>query len=311
MFNNRYSILIALVYFFSTNLSHAQNSIFKLTGDIITIPISLIDAYPMIAGEVNGVKGKFFFDTGLKTAIEINENVVPLDRDKMKAYRESRTGSNQIFKMSMNESINEVKLINGLKFENLKNIQSGNFQHIQNITSVDCLGYIGYDFFHGYIVKLDYLRRRLIFYKNSLEREKNKDFLADEIVVAVLDFDISNAQNHPVINARIGDLELQVSMDTGQFGCLQVTEEGKATLEKQNSLRQLSPKLVNVKDITLDNKFTTKLKGMYLITDDSFSHVKKHINIRTDNYMSIGHRLLDEFNTVWDFENKKLYLLER
>ena len=306
------SLTIIFFYVFTTVKLYSQKSgEFILTGDKITLPITIIDAYPMIAGEVNGVKGKFFFDTGLKDAIQINENVAPLDKDKMKLYRESITGSRQVFKMFMNESIKEVKLINGTTFENLKNIESANFQHIQNITSVDCLGYIGYDFFDGYIVKMDYLKRRLTFYKNGSERNISKDFLEDEIVIAVLNFDVSNSKNHPVINAKIGDLELQVALDTGQFGALQVTPEGREQLESQNSLRQLNTSLVNIKDVTLDNKFKIDLKGMYLITDDLFSHVKEHMKIKTENFMTIGHRLLDEYNTIWDFENGKLYLLER
>lgn len=284
---------------------------FKLEDDIIVFPIKIIDAFPMIGGEANGLKGYFFFDTGLNTAIEINHNFVPLDKDKSKEIGNAFTGSGQNFEIRLNDNINEVKLINGLTFKNLNNIQSGNFQHIQNVTTVDCLGYIGYEFFEGYIAKMDYVRRRLTFYKNSEERQKSKDFLQNENIIAVLDFKLLKLKNIPVLMGKIGDIELQIAMDTGQYGMLQIVEEDKSKLIQQNILKALSPSLFNINEIILDNKYSTKLKGIYLITDESKAYAKKPIQISTVNFLSLGHRLLDEYNTVWDYENKKLYLLER
>jgi hypothetical protein len=54
----------------------------ELHGDIVIFPITLINVYPFISGSVNGIEGKFMFDTGFGTAIIINDNFVKLTDKK-------------------------------------------------------------------------------------------------------------------------------------------------------------------------------------------------------------------------------------
>jgi hypothetical protein len=94
------------------------NQVFENTpvlhGDTIAFPITLVNAYPFISVTVNGIKGKFMFDTGLKSAIEINDNVVNLP-GKKKVGR-GNVGSGQSFTTNMNDTIAEVKFPNGLTY---------------------------------------------------------------------------------------------------------------------------------------------------------------------------------------------------
>src|ERR1700733_7462277 len=57
-------------------------NIAELHGDSIDFPLTLVNAYPFVSVEVNGVKGKFMFDTGLNSGIEINDNAVNLPGKK-------------------------------------------------------------------------------------------------------------------------------------------------------------------------------------------------------------------------------------
>lgn len=57
---------------------------FVPTEDIVVFPITLINAFPFISGEVNGIKGKFMFDTGNQNALDINDNMVELPGKKQK-----------------------------------------------------------------------------------------------------------------------------------------------------------------------------------------------------------------------------------
>jgi hypothetical protein len=54
------------------------------------------------------VKGKFMFDTGLNSAIEINDNAINLPGKK--AVNKGQVGSGQSFMKSVNDTITEVKL---------------------------------------------------------------------------------------------------------------------------------------------------------------------------------------------------------
>src|SRR5690606_15542617 len=55
---------------------------FQLTGDSISFPLTIVDYYPFISGEVNGVKGKFMFDTGHQGALSINSTIFSLNSQK-------------------------------------------------------------------------------------------------------------------------------------------------------------------------------------------------------------------------------------
>src|SRR5690554_1389171 len=85
---------------------------FQLTGDVVSFPLTIVNSYPFISGEVNGVKGKFMFDTGHKEAISINNNIVPLTAQK--EIGGGSTGSGQKFRRYTNDIIEEVHLVNGL-----------------------------------------------------------------------------------------------------------------------------------------------------------------------------------------------------
>jgi hypothetical protein len=111
----------------------------ELHGDSIVFPLTLVNAYPFISVEVNGVKGKFMFDTGLNSGIDINDNAVKLPNKK--ALNRSQVGSGQSFVKNINDTIAEVKFKNGLTYHNLLNINSANFDFLQNNITPDCIGW--------------------------------------------------------------------------------------------------------------------------------------------------------------------------
>src|SRR5476651_974455 len=166
-----------------------------LHGDSIVFSITLVNAFPFISGEVNGIKGKFMFDTGNGSAIEINDNMVVLPKKKKSGS--GIVGSGQSFSVNINDTVAEVKFANGYTYRDLLHIKSANYDFLQGITP-DCIGYIGYNFFKGYLFKLDYLRRRITFYKNTEQRKSSKDFLAGEKVLAIINFKTRRLPNHPL-----------------------------------------------------------------------------------------------------------------
>lgn len=287
---------------------------FLPTEDIVVFPITLINAFPFISGEVNGVKGKFMFDTGNQNALDINDNLVQLAQKKEKGS--GQVGSGQKFKANINDTIAEVKLADGSVYKNLVNIKSGNYDFLQNAITPDCIGYIGHNFFKGYLVKLDYLRRKIILYKNTDQRKSSKDFLEGEKVLAIINFEIRRLPNHPLVRVKIGGIEMIAAFDTGQYGTFQLEDKVEKLLTAKSLIIPSgkdaeNDKTYTINDMVLDGKFKVSLKGVYSETREDNEHVREALQITEDNIIDIGYRFLDQYKTIWDYEAKKIYILEK
>lgn len=296
------------------SLNQVFENIPVLHGDTIAFPVTLVDAFPFVSVEVNGVKGKFMFDTGLQTAIQINDNVVKLPGKKKKGT--GNVGSGQTFIQNNNDTISEVKFKNGLTYRNLLNITSANYDFLQNNITPDCIGYIGYDFFKGYIFKLDYLKRKITFYKNTEQRKSSKDFLKGEKLLGIINFETRRLPNHPLVKVKIGNIELLGSFDTGQYGLIQLEDKAKKILTTKSlvtytGLDGHNDEQVNVNDVEIDGTFKTTIKGIYPFTMEQTTPFRKGIQITEASYMCFGYRFFEQYKTVWDYEQKKIYILEK
>ena len=284
-----------------------------LHGDTIVFPITLINAYPLISAEVNGIKGKFMFDTGSRPAISINHNLVNLPNRKEK--RKGVAGSGQSYMINLNDTLSSLKFYNGLSYQNLLDIESTDNGWLENKITPDFIGFIGYNFFEGYIFKLDYLKKKITFYKNHESRKLSKDFLIGEKLLATINFEIRSLPNHPLVKIKVGSVDLLASFDTGQYGLLQLEDKAKKILIEKSLLKSIGvdahdDELININDIEIGG-FKTSLKGIYPFTYEQTLAFRKAIQITEPNYMSIGYRFLDQYKTVWDYEGKKIYILEK
>lgn len=313
--SNLYFWLINLLLCYSAPQVNAQ--IFEKTpelhGDIIVFPITLINAFPFISGTVDGVNGKFMFDTGSATSISLNDNFIKLPNKKVKGN--GVVGSGQSFKTSINDTIREIKFTNGITYLNLENITSANYDFLQRYITPDFIGYIGHNFFKDYLFKLDYIGRKITFYKSSAERSNTKDFLVDEKVLAVIDFKTRKLENHPIVNVTIGNINVLGAFDTGQYGMLQLDSPSSKELRSKGYVFDYGTDgdgdtLLNVKNITIDGKFKTALKGVEFSDLEGTQIIRNALDITEPNILDIGYRFLSQYKTVWDYENKKIYILE-
>ena len=293
--------------------SQVIEKVVELRSDTIVFPITLISVYPFISGTVNGVTGKFMFDTGYETSIALNDNYLDLPNKKVKGS--SVTGSGQSFKTHINDNVGEIKFPNGLVYRNLDNITSGNYDFLQKYITPDCIGYIGHDFFRGYLFKLDYLHSKVTFYRSTPERRKSKDFLKNEKVVAILNFEIRKLVNHPLVKLTIDGINVIGAFDTGQNGTLQLDTPAAKRLKSHKTVlvsgvNGNGDTLHMVKKILIDGNFATSLKGLELADQKALGTLKKKNGITESNLMTIGYRFLSQFKTVWDYTERKIYILE-
>jgi hypothetical protein len=313
---------IILLFLLSISIPHAAaqqpaEQIFQHTaelhGDSIVFSLTLIDAFPFVSVEVNGVKGKFMFDTGLNSGIDLNDNAINLPGKK--AAKKDQVGSGQSFTGNINDTIAEVKFKNGLTYRNLLHINSANLDFLQNHITPDCLGQFGYDFFKGYLFKLDYLKRKLTFYKITEERKSSKDFLKGEKVLAILNFETRRLPNHPMVHVRIGNVDLLGSFDTGQYGLLQLDDQAEKVLKKSSlvvdaGLDGHDDPIVNVNNIILNGSFKVNVKAITPYTFEQTAPFRKGMQITEANFICFGYRFLAQYKTVWDYDEKKIYVLE-
>lgn len=311
-------ILLLCCMGFDAFAQQTENRIFEnipvLHGDTIAFPITLVDAFPFISVTVNDIKGKFMFDTGLKSAIEINDNAVKLPGKKKAGT--GNVGSGQSFITNTNDTITEVKFPNGLTYRNLLNIKSANYDFLQNNITPDCIGYIGHEFYTGYIFKIDYLKRKITFYKNTEQRKLSQDFLKGEKVLDIINFETRRLPNHPLVRAKIGDIELLGSFDTGQYGILQLEDNAKKNLTANGLVTSTGLDghgnyQINVNTIEIGGAFKAMLKGVYPFTMEETAPFRNAIQITESNYICFGFRFLDQYKTVWDYSDKKIYILEK
>lgn len=286
----------------------------ELQGDSIIFPLTLVDAFPFVSVEVNGIKGKFMFDTGNKCYIEINDNVVSLPRKR--AVRKGQVGSGQSFISNINDTIAEVKFKNGLTYRNLLNITSANLDFLQDHITPDCIGYIGHDFFKGYLFKLDYVKRKLTFYKVTEDRKRSRDFLKGEKVVAVLDVETRRLPNHPMVRVKIGGVDLLGSFDTGQYGLIQLEDQAAKVLKKKKLLVDAGKNgyddlTVDVNNIVINGSLKLSVKGIAPYSLEQTAPFRKGMQITEANYICFGYRFFEQYKTVWDYDEKKIYVLDK
>ena len=318
-FNLKPFILCLIVGLFYTNSVNSQSPpvVYEhnavLQGDKQTFRIYMVNAFPFIPVTVNGTKGKFMFDTGNGGDIELNSNFIKLKAGK--PLGNGNVASGQKFEISVQDTVSEVKFDNGLVYQNLLQIKSENLNFLQDHITPDCAGYMGYAFFKGYLFKLDYLRNQITFYKNTAERQASRDFLKGEKILAVLPFEIRRAPNDPIVKLRAGDVDIIGIFDTGQYGGIQLNPEAEKTLLNSKLFSSAGidgsgDTISTLHNVSTAGHFKFDLPALNYYPHSQPLPFKKSLLITEENILTLGYRFLSQFKTVWDYENKKIYILQ-
>ncbi|UAK25538.1 hypothetical protein [Sphingomonas nostoxanthinifaciens] len=163
----------------------------------------------MIESRIAGVKGKLMLDTGIDQALAVNDHRVPLPPGQ--PIGTGHFGSGQSFPMRLSTSVPDVQVAH-LQFPKVTHVQTKDATQLEHITP-DFVGWLGYYFWQGYAMKVDYARSQATFYKGSPEA-----YLAGEKVIGIIPFEVSKLPNHPLVHVRIGGMEARAAFDTGQYG---------------------------------------------------------------------------------------------
>lgn len=278
---------------------------FRLKGDTVIIPFVMVREFPFVEAEVDGVKGKLMLDTGAAEAFSLNHN--PLKLPEGRSIGQGQFGSGQTYEMFLRPYVNNVRLPGGLTYDRLTTFRSQDAKQLERITP-DFLGWIGYEFWNGYAVKLDYTASKATFYRGG-----PKAFLKGETIVAALPFETPKLPNNPVLKARIGDTEFQTVLDTGQNGVIFADAAAIARLAEAGAIKPVGGEdnAVDVKALRFSKGPPIALAGLATVPRAAAAPFAKAIGLDSPHVMTLGYAFLKQYKTVWDYPNHTLYLLKR
>jgi hypothetical protein len=274
---------------------------FRLHGDVISLPIVMVREFPFVEAQINGVKGKLMLDTGASHALSLNQN--PLHLTEGSSMGGGMFGSGQKFEIFLRPKIDSVVLSGGLKYGPVTTVQSQDAKQLEGITP-DFIGWMGYYFWEGYALKLDYRASRVTFYKGG-----PKAFLEGETVVAALPFETRKLPNHPIMMVEIGGVPFETAFDTGQYGNLFADAATREKLVKAGALAAATGEQVDLKGVHFAKGFTANVPKIE-VHEEPFPAAAP-IGLTSSNILSLGYGFLNQYKTVWDYPNHTLYLLKR
>lgn len=311
----KWCIVIALGILTTCEAVHPQLTMpnvpagaFVLAGDVQELPIVLVKGYAFVEAEVNGGAGKLMLDTGHadKNGLVLNDHRISFNDGTV--IGSGFFGSGQKFTVWVRPVVDKVTLANRLTYTGLTSIRSQDASMLEAITP-DFLGFLGYAFWRDYALKLDYKNSVAIFYRNNMEGGPAKAFLKAEKVIGVLPYETHKLPGHPVMPVMLGSFSFTAAWDNGQYGGLWISQETQDHMIKEGTLRLES----DGQSYSLNNirigEVPVKSIGHIEIHHEPFA-ASKSIGMPEQNVITFGFGLLNQYKTVWDYQAKKIYLLE-
>lgn len=278
---------------------------FRLKGDVVSLPLTMVRSYPFVEAEINGVKGKLMLDTGELDALALNQN--PLKLSEGRPIGQGSFGSGQTFEVILRPSVETIQLPGGLNYHHVTTFRSQNAAQLERITP-DFIGWLGYYFWDGYAVKFDYGGKQATFYKGG-----PKAFLRGEKVIAAIPFTTPGRLDDPLMIAKVGDREFEIIPDTGQYGHLFADAD-----EREHLIAIGAIKPVAGDDEAIDISALRFAKGPRIHLSKIATHPYKDaapfgkaVGAKSRRIITLGFALLSQYKTVWDYPNKMLYLLKQ
>ncbi|MFZ6648602.1 hypothetical protein ACO0LO_22960 [Undibacterium sp. TJN25] len=278
-----------------------QSAEMRMSGDRVTLPIVMVREFPFVEGSIAGVAGKLLLDTGAQESLTVNSHRVPVADSQSVGV--GRFGSGQTYVEQRVPVVRDIRVA-GLRYGQVTHVDAQDATQLEHITP-DFIGWIGYYFWDGYALKLDYRNLQASFYRGSSET-----YLSGEKLIAALPFELRLRQNIPVMSVHIGDLAATAAFDTGQYGALYVDAATKSNMIQAGLLT--NPGDDDTYDLTqlkINGQTFPDIKGIAVYTD-GFPPAKS-TGLVDKVVLTIGYGWLKNYKTVWDSQRKTIYVLEK
>ncbi|QEE51012.1 hypothetical protein FUA48_15935 [Flavobacterium alkalisoli] len=285
-----------------------QDKRIYLVGDVIKVPLVMIRDWPFIEGEINGVKGRWMFDTGNAEAFSLHSKKVTGVESEV--VGSGFVGSGQKYEVLEYPVINRI-VVGDTLYNDVKEVRGNNFDFLEGITPT-VIGQIGFDYFNGYDMKIDYLRSELTFYKQEEGIENWKDIKKNKNYITSLPYFTRKLDNHPMIKVHHKGVDFLVTFDTaGGKGSFTIEDSQFEKLKEEGDIENFYDEpstIYNWYNIKIDDRLTVNLYGM---DKEKFSPAHKPLGINEKNTFTLDHSFLSQYITIWDTKNKVIHVLEK
>ncbi len=273
------------------------------------MPITMAREFPLVSAKINGVSGVLMFDTGSKDALSLNDHAVVLEGGRTVGH--GFFGSGQTFEVNAYPKVETVELGGGLVFRDVSNVTGKDLSFMEKAIAPDFLGFLGFEFFRGYLLALDYKALKLTFYRQTQAREESKDYLEQEKVLAILPFETRKLPNHPLVRISIGDVPFLATFDTGQEGMAYMSKSVEDRLISKGIIAPAQSQegpLYDISAIKLTPALDASL-AQIRIASDGFPAAEP-LGIPETELLVLGYGFLRNHKTIWDFKGRKIFILE-
>jgi len=279
------------------------------------IPFELVNNLIILKAKINGVQLNLIFDTGVKQTILINlksldsVHLQGLSHKKFTGIGKDNTRINGL-SSTHNQLDLEGKIINS---KALIYIITGAEFHFSETIGININGLIGGELIQNFLVKIDYKRKKLIFYKpGAFNYKKLKRY--HKYKIQIID-------GKPYLNARVKILKhtqaiqpLKFLIDSGNSDALWIFDRKKIKLpETQKTVEDyfglgFSGDITGVRTkifkFSLDDKY--RFKSVYIGLPDRIFF--SHIVAKNPFDGLLGNEILRRFFVWLDYKNGYLYL---
>jgi len=255
----------------------------------------------LVEGEVNGIKGRFMFDTGKPTLFILNNSYLDLPKETKRPSFVVGGSDKEFEVFSCDNSIKNIKFGGEKLSTNLNNLEHTDLS-FDNF-GTEFLGIMGFGVFHNYEIVINYKRQVLELY--LLNEEGESDYRPTSKEITNFKFETPFADHLPVVPFIWGGKEMVGYFDTGADCAAIITKKTKKEL--------MDNKVLELKNQQGD--FYTMHKIFYndieLKEIDHASVFTEMLNMpggRSENIISIGYSFFKDYITVWNFKKKEIRL---
>lgn len=259
-------------------------------ADSVTLPFEVQDGFILLSGRVAGVTGVFMFDTGTPFPFLLNNTVVPVALSGTPT--KGRAASGQTFSIHRHTDAGPVTVA-GQDFAQTGPVLSGDLQWLTDEFRSDFLGFAGQPLIREARMTIDYRMQEMTLDRIGPALVEPADLGQGAVTLAFDGFD-GDRPNLPFVTAQLGDLPLEVMLDTGTAGVLELTPAARVAM-LDSGVITVSPDGVALPGLVLQGQ--------------SIRAFAAELREGPVNRLTVGHATLSLYRSVWDFPGGTITLI--
>lgn len=203
--------------------------------------------------------------------------------------------------------VDELKLGRGLHFEKVRNIRGNPGLPLEQNITPDFIGWIGLDFWEGYICKLDYVKSAATFYHDNAAGDGSRAAEVGESVLQKISFTNKPERGVPLFAVKLGEQSMIATVDTGAHNGAWLSDADISALKKAVTLREDGDGFM-ISGITING---TPIEPMHIDPMPGRPPFAKSLPDPEASLLYFGYEFLSRYKSVWDYGHSTLTLLKK